>query len=216
MVAAAGARGTLKFSGSSFTSDPSAGASRLPALLLTGLIHGLALPGLLQEALPAPEPLAPFLVAMIMPPPPQRTVPQAPRPVPQQPRTSSPALALAALAVPVPADPPLSVVTPTWVAPDVAPPLVAARLDADSPLNLPPRYPASSRRAREEGIVVLVVRVSAEGLAEEVSIRQGSAYPALDQAALEAVRRWRFLPARHGEQRLAASVVVPVEFTLDR
>ncbi|TWO80041.1 energy transducer TonB [Denitratisoma oestradiolicum] len=206
----------MKFSGSRFLDDPSAGASRLPALLLAGLVHGLMLPGLLQKGPSAPALRVPFQVAMITPPPPLRPIPQVPRHDPQLPPASSPPLALAALPVPVPADPPLSVVTPVWVVPDVAPPLVAARLDADSPLNLPPRYPASSRRAREEGTVVLVVRVSAEGLAEEVSIRQGSGYPALDQAALEAVRRWRFLPVPRGEQRLAASVVVPVEFSLDR
>ncbi|MFI3119611.1 MAG: TonB family protein, partial [Methylococcaceae bacterium] len=37
----------------------------------------------------------------------------------------------------------------------------------------------------------------------------------LDQAALEAVKKWRFVPAKRGEQAVSASVVVPVRFSIE-
>ena len=37
----------------------------------------------------------------------------------------------------------------------------------------------------------------------------------LDQAALDAVRQWRFVPARQGEQAVAAWVLVPIQFALE-
>ena len=36
-----------------------------------------------------------------------------------------------------------------------------------------------------------------------------------DEAALEAVRKWHFVPARHGDVAVAASVVVPLSFKLN-
>lgn len=94
-------------------------------------------------------------------------------------------------------------------------PLIAARFDADYLHNPKPAYPALSRRLQEEGKVLLTVRVSPQGQAAEVSLRQGSGYPRLDQAALEAVARWRFVPARRGEQAVESVVSVPVVFMLD-
>lgn len=106
-------------------------------------------------------------------------------------------------------------------APEAAPPrsepapLIAARFDADYLHNPKPAYPALSRRLQEEGKVLLTVRVSPQGQAAEVSLRQGSGYSRLDQAALEAVARWRFVPARRGEQAVESVVTVPVAFTLE-
>jgi protein TonB len=56
--------------------------------------------------------------------------------------------------------------------------------------------------------------VSAEGRAASVSLKQSSGFAPLDAAAENAVRRWRFIPAKRGETPVAASVVVPVEFRL--
>jgi len=82
-------------------------------------------------------------------------------------------------------------------------------------LNNPaPDYPGVSKRAGEEGRVLLKVLVSANGDAENVDIEKSSQFDRLDQAAINAVKRWRFIPARKGNQMLSAYVLVPVKFSL--
>lgn len=93
--------------------------------------------------------------------------------------------------------------------------ITAPRFDADYLDNPKPVYPATSRRLGEQGKVLLRVLVGAAGLAEKVELKLGSGFARLDQAALEAVGRWRFVPARRGEQAVAAWVQVPVTFQLD-
>jgi protein TonB len=88
------------------------------------------------------------------------------------------------------------------------------RFDAAYLDNPRPPYPSVSRRMGEEGEVRLRVRVDPAGLAQQVDIQQGSGYPRLDQAAQDTVRQWRFVPARQGDQPVAAWVIVPIQFTL--
>ena len=88
----------------------------------------------------------------------------------------------------------------------------AARFDADYLHNPAPTYPSQSRRLKEEGTVLSLVRVSAEGSPANVEVRQSSGFERLDEAALQAVRQWRFVPAKRGSQNVAASVLVPIQF----
>lgn len=81
--------------------------------------------------------------------------------------------------------------------------------------NPEPRYPLSARRRGEQGTVVIKVLVTREGTAGSVSVDKGSGSTALDQAALETVRTWRFTPARRGEEAIESSVLVPVVFRLE-
>ncbi len=92
------------------------------------------------------------------------------------------------------------------------PALTAARFDADYLHNPAPAYPAQSRRLKEEGTVLLLVRVSAEGTPLSVEIRNSSGFERLDEAGLQAVRQWRFVPAKRGSENVAASVLVPIQF----
>jgi protein TonB len=80
--------------------------------------------------------------------------------------------------------------------------------------NLKPDYPAEARRRRLQGDVVLRVMVSAAGLPDAVSIVAGSGHSLLDDAAVAAIRTWRFSPATRGGAAIAASVDVPVRFRL--
>lgn len=83
-------------------------------------------------------------------------------------------------------------------------------------LNNPaPDYPQASRRLGEEGRVLMKVLVSADGSAENVQIEQSSGSERLDHAAVNAVKRWRFIPAKKNNQTLSAYVIVPVKFSLD-
>lgn len=93
-------------------------------------------------------------------------------------------------------------------------PSVPPRFDAAYLNNPPPVYPAAARRRGDQGRVQLRVLVSKTGLAERVDLHQSSGSAALDQAAREAVERWRFVPARRGQEALSDWVIVPVVFSL--
>jgi protein TonB len=94
-------------------------------------------------------------------------------------------------------------------------PLVAAHVDANYAQKTPPAYPALSRRLHEEGKVELLVRVSAKGNVDAIEVKKSSGYSRLDEVALNTVRAWRFVPARRGEEAVADSVVVPIQFKLN-
>lgn len=77
-----------------------------------------------------------------------------------------------------------------------------------------PLYPLVARRNGEQGTVTLKVRVTREGNAASVAVEKTSGSAHLDDAALETVRTWHFVPARQGSQPVEAWVLVPVVFRL--
>lgn len=81
--------------------------------------------------------------------------------------------------------------------------------------NPKPRYPAVAVARNWEGLVRLRVYVLPNGTAGQVVLQQSSGHDSLDEAALEVVHRWRFVPAKRGEQAIASWVVVPLVFKLD-
>ncbi|HWT54208.1 MAG TPA: TonB family protein [Rhodocyclaceae bacterium] len=84
-------------------------------------------------------------------------------------------------------------------------------------LNNPrPAYPAMSRRLGEEGRVEVEVQVQPDGLPSKVSLKRSSGYERLDSAALEAIKRWKFVPAKRNGEAVAASVIVPMPFILEK
>jgi protein TonB len=101
------------------------------------------------------------------------------------------------------------------LAPAADPPVEAPRYELAYLNNPAPAYPPLARRAKEQGRVVLRVLVSASGTAQDVEVRTSSGYERLDRAAVEAVRRWRFVPARRGGETIPAWALVPVSFQLD-
>ena len=82
--------------------------------------------------------------------------------------------------------------------------------------NTPPIYPETARRAGWEGRVTVRVEVSADGSPISVALEKSSGYGVLDQAALRAVKSWRFQPRTMGGVTMAGTVDVPVNFTLSR
>lgn len=88
------------------------------------------------------------------------------------------------------------------------------RFDTAYLRNPAPAYPPLSRRMGEEGQVLLRVFVESNGLPRQMQIKTSSGSSRLDQAALDAVRRWTFTPARRGDTALAAWVIVPIVFNL--
>lgn len=83
-------------------------------------------------------------------------------------------------------------------------------------LNNPqPPYPAISRRLGEQGRVVVRVLISAQGHAKQVDIGQSSGSARLDQAALDTVMTWRFVPGRRAGVAEDMWYQVPISFSID-
>ena len=82
------------------------------------------------------------------------------------------------------------------------------------PLDTPsPRYPDSARILRMEGAVVLSATIDSGGRVVDVEIEKGVG-PFLDRAAIEAVSRWRYVPARIGARPVAVILRVTLTFRL--
>lgn len=188
-------------------------------------LHALALAALLSYA-PARKALlesAPLMVDLIAPPPAERPKPapstELPRPRPFVKRIEQP---VAAPVLTAPAEAPSAIEAtppaPPAPAPVVEPvpvPVTQPVFNADYLENPAPAYPALSRRAGEQGRVLLRVLVSAAGRADDVQVRATSGSARLDHAARETVLRWKFVPARRGAEPVAAWVLIPISFRLE-
>lgn len=96
-----------------------------------------------------------------------------------------------------------------------SPSLVEPSADADYLKNPPPGYPRISRRNGEQGTVIVRVFISTQGTPEKAEVRTSSGFARLDQAALEAVQRWRFVPGRRNGTPEAMWFNIPVRFILE-
>lgn len=87
---------------------------------------------------------------------------------------------------------------------------------ADYAASPKPPYPRMARRMRQEGLVLLRVRVMADGRVGEVELQRSSGSDLLDDSALRTVRdAWRFRPAHAGGVAVESVVQVPLRFRLD-
>lgn len=75
--------------------------------------------------------------------------------------------------------------------------------------NLPPRYPPAALRRGQQGTVLLRVTCDEQGKVLAIEVVRSSGHPLLDEAAIDAVRQWRF---RNGPGHIEQ----PVEFRLER
>jgi protein TonB len=70
---------------------------------------------------------------------------------------------------------------------------VGGKITAPKPIHIVrPEYPALATQARLKGVVLLEARVGVDGRVKEVKVLRG--LPLLTDAALEAVRQWRYRP----------------------
>lgn len=132
-----------------------------------------------------------------------------------------PAVALAppALSAPAPAPP-----TPAAAAPNPPPPpappsppatVNSSDLGTRMISGSPPRYPVQSRRAREQGVVELLLVLGFDGAVESISVSRSSGFDRLDEAALNAVRRWRWEPTLNRGEPVKVRGVVAIPFQLE-
>lgn len=204
--------------------------------LIALALHGLVLlyPLALNVDQPAPTPPAPVQVMLAEKVSPVQTPllppdkPVAPKPPPREKPAPAPqaiiavaptpSSAPATFTVPAPAPvpaPPAAQAAPAASTTAAQPTFTTARFDAAYLQNPHPEYPTISRRLGEEGRVLLRVRVTADGRAAVVDVDKSSSFTRLDDAALRGVARWRFVPARRGDEAIEATVIVPIVFRLD-
>lgn len=95
------------------------------------------------------------------------------------------------------------------------PEIIPPRSDAAHLNNPAPSYPSMSRRLGEQGRVILEVYILANGTVGEAKIKESSGFFRLDNAALQAVKKWRYQPARRGQQAIDFWYVQPLSFSLN-
>ena len=91
-----------------------------------------------------------------------------------------------------------------------------ANFKANYGVNPKPVYPPLAVNRGWEGKVLLRVSVSAEGAPLSVSIHQSSGHESLDDSAVEAVEKWKFIPAKKGDKPVPCNVIVPINFSLNQ
>lgn len=177
-----------------------------------------------------PENLAPILIepptiqgVIVASEPPQPAPPpppeQAPLPTPEKPKIPLPKAPASERAPQVEQhNPPQEtpVVEPTKPAEPSTAPVVPPQADASQLNNPAPLYPAQSRRLRETGVVILEVLVKADGSLGDLRLKTSSGYDRLDESALRAVKSWRFVPAKRGNEAIDFWYELPIEFSLNR
>jgi protein TonB len=78
-----------------------------------------------------------------------------------------------------------------------------------------PEYPRLARRKHWEGVVWLLVDVSAAGSVEDLVVEKTCGHKVLDRAAERTVKRWQFSPATRGGLPVSSQVRIPVRFRLE-
>ena len=89
-----------------------------------------------------------------------------------------------------------------------------AAQDLKTSTRIEPTYPPASRRASEEGTVRLKVLVDESGRPKDVQVAQSSGFARLDDAAKQAVRRWKFVAATDGAKAISVWTQVSITFRL--
>lgn len=209
------------------------------AIAVTVAVHVVLAAALLQLGAHYIRQDKPRIVAMDLspaPPPPAPAQPQPPTP-PQQavaeippiilPRDTPVQVAVAQDITPVPMQVTVTPPAPAAQAPAPAasPAAAAAAAPAPRTVNLgdigaqmvsgrPPRYPTESRRKHEQGTVVLFLTLGTDGRVANISVSRSSGFARLDDAAMDAVKRWRWAPPTREGQPVIAQGVVEIPFQL--
>jgi periplasmic protein TonB len=171
-----------------------------------------------------------------LPPPPVVAVASSDR-APRRPQapTQAPPTLVDEPAEPVRYGPPVSVDTTGGLPPggtdlgiSVGPPVVVVPPPVQKPaapvrladLPVPPRkivdarpiYPDIARQARKEGTVVMEAMLDTTGRVTQLRVIQS--VPLLDQAALDAVRQWRYTPTTLGGHPVSVLMTITIRFQL--
>jgi protein TonB len=165
------------------------------------------------EPIPLPMPATPVTVEPVAPAAPERPPPPKPRQRPAEPRPR-------AASPPSPPTPSVAPESSSPASPAAQAALPLARAEAlpshgIRPIEQPaPPYPGAARRQGIEGDVILQLSVDEAGKLISVAVARGSGHRVLDEAAIAAVKLWRFEPAVVDGRPVAAVAELPVRFRL--
>lgn len=95
--------------------------------------------------------------------------------------------------------------------------------ESKSAKSVPPRliqaskstYPTEARKKGWEGKVILRIIVSEDGSVVSVVVDSSSGFEILDNAAVEAVKTWRFMPPQKNGEAVPCGLIIPIRFELD-
>lgn len=192
----------------------------VPGILTVAGLHVAAIALLVSlDVVKLPPQMTTLMVRVIQPEPPrpQEIAPPIPKPMARQPipqprQQPAPQQQVAASETPAPSAAPAVEAQPAPA--PASPAATEPRFDADYLRNPAPAYPAMSRRLEESGKTILRVYVEPSGKPSQIQVKASSGSPRLDQAAQDAVWRWKFVPARRGDDAVGAWVLVPIDFNL--
>jgi protein TonB len=92
---------------------------------------------------------------------------------------------------------------------------VASRVaEANLIHDVAPQYPPEAGRARVEGTVVLMAVIGKDGSVQDVRVESG--LPLLAQAAIDAVKQWRYRPYLLNGEPVEVDSRITINFTLSR
>jgi len=193
-----------------------------PAILVIVLLHiaGFYALGKLDIVRPAPQ-MKPIVVELIA----EAPVPPAEQPKPEPVKIEK-VRSVAVNAPPIvqtPAAPPPPItvaVTPPTIAPAVtaqappAAPVAVNNLDERLIDYQLPRYPLESRRKKEQGTLLVRLLIGRDGRVAEASIARSCGFPRLDEAFLQAVRKWRWRPEIRDGEAVEVRGVMPFTWNI--
>jgi TonB family protein len=81
-------------------------------------------------------------------------------------------------------------------------------------LDVPPEYPAEALAARIQGVVIVESTIDTDGMVADVRVLRS--IPGLDDAAVAAVRQWRYTPTLLNGEAVPVIMTVTVNFTLSK
>jgi len=79
-------------------------------------------------------------------------------------------------------------------------------------VDVRPVYPAAARAAGIEGVVILEVKIGIDGGVQEAHVLKS--IPLLDEAALDAVKQWKFVPTLLNGQPTSIMMTTTINFAI--
>ena len=96
--------------------------------------------------------------------------------------------------------------------PAARPPRISHMMEGNLIHRVQPEYPQLARQARIQGPVILRAIINRDGRIENLQVLSG--HPMLVQAAIDAVRQWRYRPYLLNDQAVEVETQITVNFTL--
>jgi protein TonB len=79
---------------------------------------------------------------------------------------------------------------------------------------VPPSFPYDLRRSGVSGVVFINCQIDENGSVQDMKIIKAS-NDAFSQPAMDALKKWKFKPARRDGNAIAIRVTIPIKFTIN-